>query len=308
MAGISGKGLWFSGWRDLWPLLLVLLLLPGAPVLAAPACQAVGGAGDAASGPGFAGCTFDLGRYRLYRPARLALVDGKAPALIYFHGWRQQADQVVRSKALRAIADHYGLLLVVPEGLGGSWAFTGSPNHARDELAFAGQLLDDLRRNRHADPARIYAAGFSMGGSMVWELACHRPAGFAGFVAVSGAFWEPYPDHCATEPIRLLHFHGLSDPVVPVAGRPLGAAYAQGDVGHGLDIMAATHQCPADRISSLPPQPAGKLTLDCRVWQGCGDGSALEYCRHGGGHLRPVGWFDRAADWLGIPPLDSHSP
>ena len=60
----------------------------------------------------------------------------------------------------------------------------------RDEGAFARAVLDDLAQRYAVDRKRVLMTGFSRGGSMVWDIACHDPAGFAAFAPAAGAFWR----------------------------------------------------------------------------------------------------------------------
>lgn len=73
---------------------------------------------------------------------------------------------------------------------------------------------------------------------MVWYLACHRPARFAAFAPIAGAFWEPLPERCTGPRPKLIHVHGTSDATVPLAGRTLRSGYRQGDVFRSLAILA----------------------------------------------------------------------
>ena len=40
------------------------------------------------------------------------------------------------------------------------------------DLAYTSAVIDDLAKTYNADRTRIYAGGYSMGGSYVWDLAC----------------------------------------------------------------------------------------------------------------------------------------
>lgn len=130
------------------------------------------------------------------------------PTIIVFHGGGQDADTIARRWGIdppnpvpAALADY---LLVFPEAdrrLGDEWAhFTSGmgkvPTH---DLDFIEALLAELTTRSYetgsgtvpqvsADPAHVYAAGFSNGTGMVWQLMNSDLVDqFSGFAAVGKA-------------------------------------------------------------------------------------------------------------------------
>lgn len=237
-------------------------------------------------------CTVEGGRYLALPPPNW---DGRAPlpATIFFHGWRSSAEDFATNPAFTGAFATEGVLLVLPDALAGTWAHGGSPSTRRDELAFMDAVRADLLTRWRVDPERLLVTGFSQGGSMVWDLACHRGGAYRAFAAVSGAFWEPLPERCEGGPVDLLHIHGTADPVVPMAGRAIRDTWRQGDVEQGLAVLRAADAC-AD-ATRPEPMAAG---LSCEVWDACGSGRELRLCRHGDGHVMPDGWVSLAHDWL----------
>lgn len=257
------------------------------------ACLWSGSAAAAADCGGASFCTVPGGRYLALPPPGW---DGQAPlpATIFFHGWRSSAKEFAANPSFTGAFAAQAVLLVLPDGLEGSWAHRGSPSTARDELAFLGAVRADLLARWHVEPGRLLVTGFSQGGSMVWDLACHRGRDYRAFVAVAGAFWEPLPERCEGGPVDLLHIHGTADPVVPMAGRSIRGTWRQGDVLKGLAVLRAADGCPA--AARAEPMAAG---LSCEVWDGCGSsGRELRLCRHPEGHLMPEGWVRLAHAWL----------
>lgn len=235
--------------------------------------------------------TIDGGSFMARLPAGW---DGhrELPLLVFFHGYRQTGTTVMTIEQLTAAADRHGVLLVAPDGLGGSWAHQGSPSSRRDEGAFIDALLDDVGRRWPIDRNRRWAAGFSQGGSMAWHAACFRGRSFSAFMPVAGAFWRPHPAQCPGGAVNLLHTHGTADTVVPMAGRPIRTAFHQGDVDEGMALWR--HQ---DSCSSSPVRAASVGDLECETWTACNSGRELELCLHPGGHMIPKGWAEMAFDW-----------
>ena len=76
----------------------------------------------------------------------------------------------------------------------------------------------DMLQRWPVDTKRLLVSGFSIGGTMAWDLACYRGGDYTAFAPVSGAFWDPLPERCTT-PVNLLHTHGTADDVVPMGGQ-----------------------------------------------------------------------------------------
>jgi predicted peptidase len=86
----------------------------------------------------------------------------------------------------------------------------------RAPLAAALELLDSLRRTLAVDTTRVYAAGFSMGGSSVWHALLDRPAVFAGAMVIAGV--PPDATDLRRVPrVPLLLLHGTADTENPFA-------------------------------------------------------------------------------------------
>jgi predicted esterase len=83
-------------------------------------------------------------------------------------------------------------------------------------LAAALELLDSLRRALPVDTMRVYAVGFSMGGSSVWHALLGRPTVFAGAVSIAGV--PPDAANLRQLPrVPLLLLHGTADTENPYA-------------------------------------------------------------------------------------------
>lgn len=252
-------------------------------------------------------CTVESGEYRIRMPAE-RMEDAPLGAVMYFHGWKGTAERVMRNAALAQVADDLGVALIAPHGAGGTWSYPGSPGQHRDEFRYVEEVLDDAVARFGVDSERVLAAGFSMGGSMVWNLACHMGERFAGFAPIAGAFWEPLPARCPSGMPIMQHVHGMGDRVVPYEGRPIGSDFHQGDVGRSIDVWLAQGTCAGngptrdvigEAIGDALADP--KKALSCEFSFECGRG-VIELCLHRGGHSVRPAWIRRA--WLSIPKLN----
>jgi polyhydroxybutyrate depolymerase len=225
------------------------------------------------------GCEIAGGRYLARAPAGW---DGKAPlpVLVFYHGWRESAEYVMADAVITAFAARHKLLLIAPHGEGQTWSYPGSPSSRRDEFAFAQALFTDIARRFPVEPGRTVAAGFSQGGSMVWNLACRLPGLASHFAAISGGFWEPSPAACSGAGVNLVHVHGLNDGTVPMGGRMLrGGAFRQADIRRDWAIWLAEDGC--------GPEPQAMNVIagrQCRVWSACARPKRLAMCLHESGH------------------------
>ncbi|MCU8590640.1 alpha/beta hydrolase family esterase [Streptomyces sp. A13(2022)] len=116
------------------------------------------------------------------------------------------------------------MLVAFPEGLDHGWgAGTRATKQRPDpglDVRFTEALIKHLVRTEHADPERVYATGFSNGGSMALRVAAERPDLLAGAVSVSGQL--PAGDAAVkpTGPLPVMVVYGADDPVRPLAGWP----------------------------------------------------------------------------------------
>lgn len=224
------------------------------------------------------------------RTYRIDLPDGATGALIFAHGYKGTAEGTMRNRGLRAAAHAAGLAFVAADaGEDADWQIPNVPrnrdNDGSREMTYFDALIDDLVTRHGLRRDQIIMSGFSAGGMVTWELACKRGDRFRAFIPVSGTFWAPIPETCPTRPRALVHVHGMSDPVVPLAGRPIADTH-QGDVHDALDLAVRT-------MGVGPARDIVVDDLDCNE-QDAEDGAMLVFCTHPGGHSIRSAWLAAA--------------
>lgn len=263
-------------------LVLAALLTIGMPYTMATYAHACGQDSD---------CT--VGDDRHYRIKLPGGYDGKASlgAIVFAHGYRGSAAGVMRNKSLLALADELGVAIVAAKSFSDDWRIPGVPRNTgtdgRLEFDYFEALVEDLKTRHAIDTDRLLMTGFSAGGMMVWNLACHRSELFAGYAPISGTFWMPEPETCDSPPASILHVHGDSDPVVPLSGRKIADTH-QGDVFTVLEMYA--------RYAGFTDKQV--LTRDdwqCETRKNAG-GQFLDFCLFEGGHSFKTSYVRRA--WL----------
>jgi polyhydroxybutyrate depolymerase len=264
--------------------LAMLLTIVSAPALAC------GGGGPCSVPPS---ATHSGGEYRARPPQGW---DGRRPlpALVFIHGHRSGAAEMMAYGDLAATADALGFLLIAPQGLDGSWSTPGSPSDGRrDEIAFVGAALDAAADRYPIDRDRVVASGFSQGASVVWEIACRGDGRFQAFVPVAGVWWRPMPTECPAPPRPVLHIHGTEDPVMPMAGRNLRDRWRQGDVMQAMATLRRINGC---SVSAERTEQRGVLA--CTFDEGCTSGKSVALCLHPGDHHIDPRWLIAIRDWI----------
>lgn len=218
------------------------------------------------------------------RHYRIKMPDGhdgtaRIGAIVFAHGYRGSAAGAMRNKNLVRMAGELGVALVAVKSFSDDWRISGVPRNTntdgRLEFDYFETVVADLAVRFPIDTDRLLMTGFSAGGMMVWNLACHRSELFAGFASMSGTFWMPEPETCTSPTTNILHLHGDADPVVPLKGRKIADTH-QGDVQTVLTMYGSYGEF----------GPASSETRD--DWQ-CetrtnASGQFLDFCLFEGGH------------------------
>lgn len=255
-------------------------------VAAAPAVAADKVCGELAP------CAVSGGDYRIALPD----TDVRG-AYVYFHGYTGSAADQMRQKTLVQTVLAHHLAFVALDGRNGSWSLPGGPERARDDQAYLRSVLSDIGRRHGFTRTNTLVGGFSLGASMAWYAACKQGNRFAGMVTFSGVFWDPLPKpaDCIRNLPPMIHIHGRADGTFPLAGRPIGQNYHQGDTFKSMSIYRKRAACAA-------PKPGKPLVADmnCEVASGCRGGES-RLCLHPGGHVVRAGDLDAALTAIGFP-------
>jgi len=235
------------------------------------------------------------------------------PLVLLFHGAAGTARAMMRTTGWVEKAEREGFIAVFPEGTrpdprrppllsnpqtwdDGSGHFLGRAEGV-DDVGFVRALLDALSEAFVLDAERVYAAGFSNGGSFVFRLGVELSEHLAAIAAVAGVFWPT--ERRPRRPVPLIYFLGEADPLVPPGGGrvrlPSGEEIEMPPVAESLERWARLLGCP-DKPRLTQPQGGVRL-YRCGP---CREGTELRaYFIQGLGHVWPGGTTLLPEAWVG---------
>jgi poly(3-hydroxybutyrate) depolymerase len=150
----------------------------------------------------------------------------------------------------------------------GSGSDTGWPNTNNADVHLTDAILSQLESNFCIDTTRIFATGWSYGGSMSYEMACQRPNVIRAIAVYSGATLS---GSCTpTAPVAYYASHGIGDAVLPIAD------------GEALrDQFVAANGCTAQ--TTQDPASGSGMHI-CTSYEGCSAGHPVTWCSFDGPH------------------------
>jgi polyhydroxybutyrate depolymerase len=222
------------------------------------------------------------------------------PVLFVFHGSSASASVIERETSFDRLADSLGVIVAYPEGLHRGWNIGEccrySFMHHVDESAFVSAMLDSLERGLRVDSTRVYATGFSDGGTLSYILGCQLSDRIAAVAGVSATLFDPEPRCTTSRAVPVMIIHGTGDTHVPYAGQPGGPPdlRAQHRMHSAPEVTA--FWVAQDGCDSVPARTqVGHLT---RERYACpGDAEVVFFTIEGGEH----GWPGGGRGWIFSP-------
>ena len=167
-------------------------------------------------------------RYLLYLPSNFDPAEN-LPVMMWFHAGGGNINGALFEEAdFRPLANTERFIAVyaeaIPDVLEGCtcWGYDlgGETNgNYEKDLAYTSAVIDDLADSYNADTRRIYAGGYSMGASFVWDLACAKSDEIAAVAPVAASMYRYTFDNCSTgSPTVICHILGTDDFYAPYDG------------------------------------------------------------------------------------------
>ena len=229
--------------------------------------------------------------YLLHAPAGVR--NEKAlPLVLMLHGAGMTSALMADVSGLNQWADKAGFIVAYPQGLEKHWNTTHHAGAGLDDVAFMKELIAKIESTFPVDRTRVFAAGYSNGAEFAQELGCRDDFHFTAIVAVSATLQEEDAKHCVPKhTVRLIQFHGTSDPIVPYLGGRVAAP--QGpmviSVADDLRLWAQINGCAAEpKTDRLPDNGEDGTHVERVSFNACGSGGEVTHFRVlGGGHPWP---------------------
>ena len=134
------------------------------------------------------------------------------PLIINFHGFLDRAINQKEFSQMDNYAHQNGVGVVYPEGVKRSWNVGKAILSNENDIGFVNALIDSVSSKYNIDSDRIYACGFSNGGTFSYELICSLSNKIAAFGSVGGNFSINKKRVCNIDrEIPLIHIHGTKD-------------------------------------------------------------------------------------------------
>ena len=159
------------------------------------------------------------------------------PILFFLHGLGDNITRLDNEFHFQQVADAYNWVIAVPqalnEGYGTMWN-AGLMASNTDDSGFLMALLDALAEQYPVNLDSVFFTGFSMGGFMTHRMAIEHGDRITACAPVSGLITHSMASHTAVAPVRMLHIHGTSDPVVGYDGN---SQYFGSNLGLGVEAI-----------------------------------------------------------------------
>jgi predicted peptidase len=159
---------------------------------------------------------------------------------------------MAKSWAMPDVRDRYQAFVLIPQFpiRSANYGPASPDQHAIPSQALndALELVTAFSSANPVDRSRIYATGFSMGGSAAWLLPCIAPGVFAAIVPISGVA-PPDSEAANFSNLPILAIHGNADTENPITA---DRRFIQAIASHGArqvllrEYQGLEHQPPSD--------------------------------------------------------------
>lgn len=221
--------------------------------------------------------------------------------VIAYHELNGNDDEMYKNKYYHLLPlSNDTAIFVAPNGQQNNASCTqasgcGWPNPNNTDLALADAVVAQLEENFCIDTNRIFATGWSYGGSMSYKTACERPLGGVanGFVrAIAVYSGSQLSGNCTpSKPVAYFASHGTHDSVLNYSN------------GVGL----AQNFAKANGCTWATPTSVSSGAHVCTNEMGCTDGYPVEFCSFNGDHTPDPDNGQSGSSWVYQPVWDFFS-
>lgn len=221
--------------------------------------------------------------YRLYVPSTIRA--GQAvPLVVALHGGLGSSEQFAANSGFDELAESNGFIVVYPDGVravpdrpglqtwNGGYCCGPAARKNVDDVGFIRFLIDLVEERFSIDPNRVFATGHSNGAIMAYRLACELADRIVAIGVQAGSLGV---DDCRpSEPVSVLHLHGLADSNHPIDGGVgtgvSGVAFRSGR--EAVTTLAGVNSCDESPIVEAVPANG---EVEISTWAGCRGGTEV---------------------------------
>lgn len=232
--------------------------------------------------------------YLVYLPVSFDSAENM-PAMFFFHGGGGTANEALNYECdFRSLANSDRFIAVYPQAINSSsgtnsWDCLGDYHGGIDEVGFMSAMIDALAADYNIDTQRVYAGGYSLGGSIVYDLAAYLPDRVAVIAPVAANMWEwTLSDVNWSTSVACVHIVGTNDFYAPYNGNAYSIS-TNAQNAHFVGLNGA-------QGSPTTESFGGNIT---RYTWDAGDGchGHQHIVRQGGGHDAPSG-YPQGVQWI----------
>ena len=231
--------------------------------------------------------------YLVYLPVNFDAAE-YMPAMFFFHGGGGTANGAIFECDFRPLADADRFIAVYPQATDSSsgpncWDCLGDYHGGVDEVGFMSAMIDAMAADYNIDTQRVYAGGYSLGGSIVYDFAAYLPDRVAVIAPVAANMWEwTLSDVNWSTSVACVHLLGTNDFYAPYNGNQYSISTSVQNA-HFVGLNGAQTTPTTENLG-------GNIT---RYTWDAGEGchGHQHIVRQGGGHDAPSG-YPQGAEWI----------
>lgn len=161
------------------------------------------------------------------------------PLIVGLHGYSQTAENLEYYFNLVQQIEERQFLYCVPQGTtdDGGYPFWNATDACCnfygsnvDDSAYLRELIELIRSQYAVDDLSIHVTGLSNGGFMSYRMACDHADLIASVAPLAGVTYQVASACTPSEPVHVLHVHGIADQVIYYNGGCIGVVCYPGAV------------------------------------------------------------------------------
>jgi polyhydroxybutyrate depolymerase len=223
-------------------------------------------------------------------------IKGPVPLVLAFHGHFGTGADFSHLTGFDALADRYGFIVAYPNGIKRGWDDGRALDKGHNDVGMVDALIAALSRRYPIDRKRIYATGFSNGGTFTQYLACTRSTVIAAIAPDAGPLPDVTGSNCRPKrAVSVFEMAGTTDPLVPYNGGEIRmAGFSRGTVWSAprtVAFRAKNAHCRQHVSVALPRLvPSDGTSVTRTTYRACDPGTNVVLISiTGGGHTWPGG-------------------